>query len=161
MTAPTTQPRPRHTFLKAGHDLYKAAQQLADGGGLPGPTDHLAGLAAECVAKAMLIDFFGSVQEKPSAKPYSPTIESKPGMDRFKATHGHMPVTWDHLVMVLDGRRGAEIRKHIPGQNPFKTPHDKWNESHRYRDGDTLSAERVARHLCATLSLITAYTHAK
>ncbi|WP_063740689.1 hypothetical protein [Streptomyces flavochromogenes] len=161
MTAPTTPTRPRHTFLKAGHDLYKAALQLSNGGALPGPTDHLAGLAAECVAKAMLIDFFGSVQERPTAKPYSPTIENMPGMDKFKAAHGHMPGAWEHLMMVLDGRRGAEIRKHIPRQNPFKTPHDKWHEGHRYVDGDTLSPERVARHLAATLSLITAYDHAK
>ncbi|GAA3377569.1 hypothetical protein GCM10020367_53740 [Streptomyces sannanensis] len=161
MTAPTTPTRPRHTFLKAGQDLYKAALELSNSGGLPGPTDHLAGLAAECVAKAMLIDFFGSVQDSPNAKPYSPVIEGMPGMNKYKASHGHMPGAWDHLMLVANGRRGAEVRKHIPRQNPFKTRSDAWHESHRYLDGDKLPAQRVARHLAAALSLITAYNHAK
>ncbi|WP_424211372.1 hypothetical protein ACN20G_04285 [Streptomyces sp. BI20] len=161
MTAPTPPTLPRHTFLKAGHDLYEAALQLSNGGALPGPTDHLAGLAAECVAKAMLIDFFGSVQDSPDAKPYSRTLLNQQGMNKFKASHGHMPGAWDHLVLLAHGRRGAEIRRHIPRQNPFKTQSDEWNEGHRYRDGATLTSQRVARHLAAALCLITAYRHAK
>lgn len=161
VTAPTTPTRPRHTFLKAGHDLYKAALQLSNGGALPGPTDHLAGLAAECVAKAMLMDFFGSVQDSPDAKPYSPTRASAPGMNKFKAGHGHMPGAWDDLMLLAHGRRGAEILKHIPRQNPFKAQSDEWSESHRYRDGAKLSPQRVTRHLTAALCLITAYDHAK
>ncbi|MGW7327578.1 hypothetical protein ACWGIU_02910 [Streptomyces sp. NPDC054840] len=161
MTAPTTPTPPRHTFLKAGHDHYKAAVELAKGGALRGPTDHLAGVAAECVIKAMLIDFFGSVQDSPEAMPYSPAIMNMPGMNKKKAGHGHMPGVWEHLKLVANGRRGSMILKQIPQQNPFRTASDEWDVAHRYRDGDTLPQQRVTRHLVAALTLITAYETAK
>ncbi|MEU5611128.1 hypothetical protein AB0H03_20735 [Streptomyces sparsogenes] len=171
VTVPTSPPRPPHTFLKAGHDHYRAAKRLTETGPgtLTGPADHLAGLAAECVIKAMLIDFFGSVQDHPHAIPYSPTLKSKLQAEgeltrkqlEKESSHGHLPHVWDQLALLASGRRGAKIQERVPRQNPFSEPSDRWDVAHRYRDGSLISKERVARHLAAALSLITAYELAK
>ncbi|MGW8488402.1 hypothetical protein [Streptomyces sp. NPDC055886] len=156
MTAPTTPPSPPHTFLKAGHDHYKAALQLSQDAKLAGPADHLAGLAAECVVKAMLMDFFNAKQDIPYGKPYSQeTPQDKP------TWHGHMPKVWDHLQLIASGTRGNLIRQQLPTQNPFSTPSDEWDVYHRYRDGDDFDPQRLPRHLATVLVLINAYNSAK
>ena len=159
VTAPPAPTPPPHSFLKAGHDHYKAALRLSQGtqgGALPGPADHLAGLAAECVVKAMLMDFFGAKQDSPYGKPYS---QKTPNDKRVR--HEHMPEVWDHLQLFASGHRGAKIRQRIPTQNPFRTPSDEWDVFHRYRDGDGLPPQRLARHLATALALIHAYDLAK
>ncbi|MFC9678867.1 hypothetical protein [Streptomyces sp. NPDC056948] len=156
MTAPTIPMPPPHTFLKAGHDHYKAALQLSKDAKLTGPADHLAGLAAECVVKAMLMDFFGAKQDTPYGKPYS----QKTPQDR-RTWHEHMPKVWDHLQLIASGHRGSLIRQQLPAQNPFSTPSDEWDVYHRYRDGDGFPSGRLPRHLATVLGLINAYDSAK
>ncbi|MGK5446058.1 hypothetical protein [Streptomyces radiopugnans] len=165
MTAVPPPRQPLHPFLSAGHDHYRAARKLADGGALTGPADHLAGIAAECVIKAMLIDFFGSKQDKPDSIPYSPALRQAPGLSnkaaRKLSEHGHLPEVWSQLHMLANGRRGAVLAQHIPPKNPFEEPRDEWNVAHRYRDGREISRRRVFRHLDAALRLITAYDRMK
>jgi hypothetical protein len=72
-----------------------------------------------------------------------------------------MPEVWDHLQLFASGHRGAKIRQRIPTQNPFRTPSDEWDVFHRYRDGDGLPPQRLARHLATALALIHAYDLAK
>ncbi|MBP0458323.1 hypothetical protein [Streptomyces montanisoli] len=156
MTAPTTPTPPPHTFLKAGHDHYKAALRLSQDDALPGPSDHLAGLAAECVVKAMLMDFFGAKQDTPDGKPYS---QQSPNDKRVR--YEHMPKVWDQLRLIASGHRGNLILQQIPNVNPFSTPSDEWDVFHRYRDGDTFPSGRLARHLATALALINAYESAR
>ncbi|MFD3910755.1 hypothetical protein [Streptomyces sp. NPDC058603] len=156
MTAPTTPTPAPHTFLKAGHDHYNAALRLSQETPLPGPADHLAGLSAECVVKAMLMDFFGAKQDTPYGKPYS----QKTANDK-RMLHEHMPKVWDQLQLIASGHRGNLIRQQIPTLNPFSTPSDEWDVFHRYRDGDTFPPQRLSRHLATALALIHAYESAK
>ncbi|MFD3676456.1 hypothetical protein [Streptomyces sp. NPDC058613] len=157
MTASTPpQPAP-HTFLKAGHDHYKAALRLSEKAPvLPGPADHLAGLAAECVVKAMLMDFFGAKQDSAYGIPYT----QKTANDK-QTKHRHMPEVWDQLQLIASGHRGSLIRQRIPAQNPFSAPSDEWDVAHRYCDGDSLDPQRLPRHMATALALIEAYESAK
>ncbi|MFI2435758.1 hypothetical protein [Streptomyces sp. NPDC018693] len=160
----TPAPAPRHTFLEAGRGHYGAAAQLAKEPKHVGPADHLAGLAAECAVKAMLLDYFGSVQDTPLGIPYSPKIRNRPVPSKTQqkkaekeSLHWHMPDVWNDLMKLADGRRGALILSHLPQDNPFAEATDEWSVDHRYVDGQQISKERVARHLEAARTLIAAY----
>lgn len=167
-TSTSAAPAPRHTFLEAGRGHYDAATQLAKHAKLAGPADHLAGLAAECAAKAMLIDYFGSVQDNgPLSRPYSQSMRSQAqaaatsNRQLKKAVensqHGHMPGVWEHLVKLADGRRGSLIIGCLPQKNPFAGDPDTWDVDHRYVDSQQISKQRVTRHLEAARTLIAAY----
>ncbi|MFH8656303.1 hypothetical protein [Streptomyces afghaniensis] len=160
----TPVPVPRHTFLEAGRGHYGAAAQLAKEPKHVGPADHLAGLAAECAVKAMLMDYFGSVQDTPLGIPYSPKIRNRPVPSKTQqkkaekeSLHWHMPDVWNDLVKLAAGRRGSLILSHLPQDNPFAEAADEWSVDHRYVDGQQISEERVARHLEAARTLIAAY----
>ncbi|MGW3725531.1 hypothetical protein [Streptomyces sp. NPDC000851] len=168
--APTPTPAPAHphSFLEAGHCHYNAATQLAKSPQHFGPADHLAGIAAECAIKAMLLDFFGSVQDTPHGIPYSPAIRNRPTQSQRQADrarkdsqHGHLPHVWDQLLLLASGHRGATVLAHIPQQNPFRESADEWDVAHRYRDSGQISDQRVKRHLAAARTVIAAYQQAK
>ncbi|MGW7019286.1 hypothetical protein ACWGGS_08055 [Streptomyces decoyicus] len=167
--APAPAPTHPHSFLEAGHCHYNAATQLAKSPQHSGPADHLAGIAAECAIKAMLLDFFGSVQDAPHGIPYSPAIRNNPAAPsktqiekaRKASEHGHLPHVWDQLLLLADGHRGAIVLAHVPQQNPFRESADTWDVAHRYRDSSQISDQRVKRHLAAARTVIAAYQQAK
>ncbi|WP_409472454.1 hypothetical protein [Streptomyces sp. HC307] len=151
-----------------GRCHYDAATQLAKSPPLFGSADHLAGIAAECVIKAMLLDFFGSTQDTPLGIPYSPAIRNRPAPSKTQAEkarkaseHGHLPHVWDQLLLLANGHRGATVLAQIPQQNPFREATDEWDVAHRYRDSGQISAQRVKRHLAAARTVIAAYQQAK
>ncbi len=167
--APTPAPAHPHSFLEAGHCHYNAATQLAKSSQHFGPADHLAGIAAECAIKAMLLDFFGSVQDTPDGIPYSPTIRNNPAAPsntqiqraRKASEHGHLPHVWEQLLLLAHGHRGATVLAQVSQQNPFRESADEWNVAHRYRDSGQISEQRVKRHLAAARTVIAAYQQAK
>ncbi|MGW4388469.1 hypothetical protein [Streptomyces sp. NPDC004685] len=164
----TPVPARRHTFLEAGRGHYGAAAELANEPKHCGPADHLAGLAAECAVKAMLIDYFGSVQDTPLGIPYSPKVRNRKADSKSQqkkaekeSLHWHMPDVWDDLVKLAHGRHGSLILSRLPQDNPFAETADEWSVHHRYVDGQQISQERLARHLEAARTLIAAYYHAQ
>ncbi|MEU9730152.1 hypothetical protein [Streptomyces sp. NPDC048002] len=166
---PGTAPAHQHSFLEVGRCHYDAATQLAKSPPLFGSADHLAGIAAECVIKAMLLDFFGSRQDTPLGIPYSPAIRNNPAAPsktqiekaRKASEHGHLPHVWDQLLLLANGHRGATVLAQIPQQNPFRESADEWDVAHRYRDSSQISDQRVKRHLAAARTVIAAYQQAK
>ncbi|MFG2548514.1 hypothetical protein ACGFWF_01015 [Streptomyces sp. NPDC048581] len=167
-STPAPAPAHQHSFLEVGRCHYDAATQLAKSPPLYGPADHLAGIAAECAIKAMLLDFFGSVQDTPLGIPYSPAIRNRPTQSNRQAEkarkdsqHGHLPHVWDQLLLLANGHHGATVLAQIPQQNPFRESTDEWDVAHRYRDSGQISEQRVKRHLAAARTVIAAYQQAK
>ncbi|MFE2487230.1 hypothetical protein ACFXGR_28760 [Streptomyces mirabilis] len=162
-------PTHQHSFLDVGLCHYDAATQLAKSPQLFGSADHLAGIAAECVIKAMLLDFFGSMQDAPLGIPYSPVIRNSPAAPsktqiekaRKASEHGHLPHVWDQLFLLANGHQGATVLAQLPQQNPFRESADEWDVAHRYRDSGQISEQRVKRHLAAARTVIAAYQLAK
>lgn len=148
---------------------YDAATQLAKRPELFGSADHLAGIAAECAIKAILLDFFGSVQDTPLGIPYSPKIRNNPAAPsktqidkaRKASEHGHLPHVWEQLLLLANGHQGATVLAQLPTQNPFRESADEWDVAHRYRDSGQITEQRVKRHLAAARSVIAAYQLAK
>lgn len=167
--SPAPGPAHQHSFLEVGRCHYDAATQLAKSPPLFGSADHLAGIAAECVIKAMLLDFFGSRQDTPLGIPYSPVIRNNPAAPsktqiekaRKASEHGHLPHVWDQLLLLANGHRGATVLAQIPQQNPFRESADEWDVAHRYRDSGQITDQRVKRHLAAARTVIAAYQQAK
>ena len=97
--------------------------------------DHLAGFAAECCLKAILIRFLGAALDQ-WGKPYS-TVGNQ------TVKHGHLPSLWANLSLVATGRAGAQFGTLISGPNPFAA----WDVGDRYLDGSAISQARVQQHV--------------
>jgi hypothetical protein len=111
--------------------------------------DHLAGFAAECALKAILIGFFGiglSAQGIPVEKSGARQIEYR-----------HLPKLWGELAAVASGRAGAKFLAFVSGQNPFRA----WDISDRYRDGSSITAQRAWSHVSAAGQILRLYQEAK
>ncbi|MCC9307581.1 hypothetical protein LN042_10785 [Kitasatospora sp. RB6PN24] len=135
-----------------GH--YSAAV-LADQKQLRGPADHLAGLAAECALKAILMDHLGS-ELNDRGRPYNPALhdaQRRPRQDRKEYEHGHLPDLWGHLEALAVGRVGQLIMSKLPDENHFEG----WDVAGRYADGETIAADTVTRHLTAARTICGAY----
>ena len=98
-------------------DFHRAAVRhcndatfLAEGSRWPN-ADHLAGFAAECALKEMLIAFLGA--QKTSGKPFS-------HVGGIKQEHGHLPALWGEAVALLQGRQMPATAL-LLAMNPFGT----------------------------------------
>lgn len=155
--------------MASGHH-YRSAK-LAAGDQLHISADHLAGLAAECAIKAILLDYLGSrLNEKQRA--YSPDLmipqqqQPPPGsekpkkQDRKEYVHEHLPELWGQLSTIASRRRGREtgpLFMQLIQQNPF---HD-WDVGGRYCDGTAISEEDLTRHMQAAYDLLAAHEQAR
>ena len=160
-------PRPP-AFLAASRHHFDTAK-LASDKQLRISADHLAGLAAECAIKAILVDFLGS-RIKKSGKAYSPDLKAKAqekmqrdNLDRIPEQdywHGHLPDVWGHFTAVVQGRPGRSAGPDFTGllgQNPF----DGWDVAHRYCDDTEITEALVAQHIQAARTLIAAHEQAR
>jgi hypothetical protein len=135
----------RHHYAAAGQ------RHLADGwllhqSGRKASADHLAGLAAECIMKAILLHFLGATM-----RDNRPTV----GPSRSDS-YGHMPGAWDQIALYAQGRAGAQFVSLITSPNPFSD----WNVADRYLDGSQVRIIATHRHLRAADKLSRIYQHA-
>lgn len=149
------------TFGKVSRDHYRAAQLAAADGELRASADHLAGLAAECAIKAILLDFLGSRLRR-SGKPYHPQValpDPTRRESKWSNDHGHLPELWEHLTAIVHRRKDAAagiLFTALIWKNPF----DDWDVANRYSDGATISRHDLDRHLKAAYDLIAAHEQA-
>ncbi|NNN31020.1 hypothetical protein HLK59_11685 [Streptomyces sp. S3(2020)] len=147
-------------FAAASRNHYRAAT-LASEKDLRISADHLAGLAAECAVKAILIDFLGS-RLNARNMPEHPEVKY---LDRSRRTpqwtnkHGHLPELWEHLTAVAHRRRGGgsgALFTQLIWENPFAD----WDVGDRYCDGTAITDTILERHLKAAYDLIAAHEQA-
>ena len=96
--------------------------------------DHLAGLAAECTLKALLVEYLGIVVRS-SGPPLLPD----------GARLGHLPDLWPQIASYVDGRAGAQLTELLADVNPFA----EWRIDDRYADGEDIDETACYAHLQA------------
>jgi hypothetical protein len=94
--------------------------------------DHLAGAAAECGLKAILIDFFGGHADE-SGRPHFGN----------KKMGFHLPRLWAEIATTAQGRSASSFSVLLSEDNPFET----WDIAERYSDGAHISTERTKTHI--------------
>ncbi|WP_406049293.1 hypothetical protein OG280_10590 [Streptomyces virginiae] len=167
MTAATSSPPRPPAFLAASRHHFHTAK-LASDKQLRISADHLAGLAAECAIKAILVDYLGSVIK--SGKAYNGELKAdakekmqREGLEKMPEKdywHGHLPEVWGHFTSVIGKRQARSAGPDFStllGDNPF----DGWNVAHRYCDDAEIPETLVAQHLQAARILIAAHEQAR
>jgi AbiV family abortive infection protein len=107
--------------------------------------DHLAGFAAECSIKAILVRYMGATAA-PGTRPYSLHQNQK-------IAHGHLPKLWNELALLAQGRSGVQLAALTAGRNPFAT----WSVNDRYLDGTAITSTHAREHLVAAATIMRAY----
>lgn len=136
-----------HKYLPSGRNHIRAAEKLQSAAleeqktHLTGPADHLAGVGAECVIKAIMVDFLDCEYETSDKPPNLP--------GNGKARLGHLPRLWDEFVTLAQGRTAL-------GQFLMHTPFQDWVVDDRY-DHTRIKPAALARHVAAARRLLIAY----
>jgi hypothetical protein len=135
-------------FDTAARRHYEDASLLHERRRLPN-ADHLAGFAAECALKSILVGFLGA---KPtSTKPVSHQ-NGKP------IQHGHLPKLWTEVVTALDGRdAGTTFVDLLRAGNPY----DSWSVGDRYDDGVGITDETVTTRIDMVRQILGCLENAK
>lgn len=119
-------------FAGAGRRHLDDAKKLNDDDRLPN-ADHLAGLAAECSLKAILIRGFG-------------VAVGTDGRPTGHAMHGHD--LWVKSRIHVRGRFGSQFFNLLK-----RSPFNNWGVDQRYDDGAAITALIVDAHLLAADSV--------
>jgi hypothetical protein len=120
-------------FNTAARRHYKDAQFLLGGDRWPN-ADHLAGVAAECALKAILLGYFG-VTLNQGGKPIHPQGPKK--------RLGHINELWGELSQIVSGRAGPALTALLAGPAPFAT----WDVADRYSDGSAITELGARAHV--------------
>lgn len=145
--AVSTAPSQRGHFATAGQRHLVDGRHLHSLGRLA-TADHLAGLAAECVLKAILLHFLGATMG-----PIKPATTDPSG----KSVHyGHLPRIWDEVALHANGRAGAQFVALLATPNPYTD----WDITDRYRDGSAITDTTTHKHIQAAEDLGDAYQRA-
>ncbi|MFI9384140.1 hypothetical protein [Kutzneria sp. NPDC052558] len=133
--------------IQVAHFATAARRHYADGDHLfsmqrYASADHLAGFAAECALKVILLQFLGATLVK--GKPVSVIGGGQ------KVPHSHLPPLWDNLPLVASGRGGASFVALMTKPNPFVG----WAVDDRYSDGKHIDPVQVRAHLDAAKQII-------
>ena len=142
-----TPPSRRGHFAAAGQRHLVDGQHLHSRGRLA-TADHLAGLAAECVLKAILLHFLGATMGR-----IKPTTTGPSGTS---VHYGHLPGIWDEVAVHANGRAGAQFVALLATPNPYTD----WNIADRYRDGSTITGAATHKHIQAAADLGRVYQRA-
>lgn len=129
-------------FQAAAERHYRDAELLAAGNRWPN-ADHLAGFAAECALKEMLLRFLGA--QATGGRPYSM-------VNGAKQEHGHLPGLWTQVVALLAGRQSSPTTVLLLMNNPYQD----WSVNDRYQDGSHVSAV-AAGHRVGTAKQLLAH----
>lgn len=143
----STPPSQRSHFAAAGRRHLVDGQHLHSRGRLA-TADHLAGLAAECVLKAILLQFLGATMGPIRPKTRDPSGTS--------VDYGHLPKIWDEVALHANGRAGAQFVALLAVPNPYSD----WDISDRYCDGNAITSTATQKHLQAAVDLGNAYQRA-
>ncbi|MCX2733540.1 hypothetical protein OOZ19_25135 [Saccharopolyspora sp. NFXS83] len=119
-------------FADAADRHYRDAQLLREEQRFAN-ADHLAGVAAECALKAILVGHLGGVVRR--GRPTHP--------QHSDSRYGHLPGLWRELGLISSGRTGSTFHQVITGTNPFL----RWDVAERYSDGSHIDARRADTHL--------------
>lgn len=109
--------------------------------------DHLAGVAAECGLKAILIEHLGGVLSR--GKPAHPT--------RPDARFSHLPGLWGEIAKSARGRSSTAFLTVMIRPNPFQM----WDVAERYSDGRHIDRKRAQHHIDAARLVLGIYQQAK
>jgi hypothetical protein len=134
-------------FDGAANRHFRDALLLEGHGRLPN-ADQLAGFATECALKEILIRFLGAQPTK--GRPMS-TVGGK------QTDHGHLPLLWDEVKVILAGYTGGTTLAAMLTQNPFGT----WSVNDRYNDGRAATSQVVAARLSAARQILGQLQNAK
>lgn len=158
VTASPNSPAQPPAFAEMCRTHYRAAARLTPDKALWPAADHLAGLAAECAIKAILLDFLGSRLNEHD-RPFHPREKIRdPSKKRPHMEHGHLPGLWEQLTALAHRRKDAAagvLFTQLVWENPF----DDWCVTARY--GASITQESLDRHLMAAYDLIAAHEHAR
>jgi hypothetical protein len=128
-------------FVKAARRHFDDASHLYVHQRLPS-ADHLAGFAAECALKVILLQFLGA---------YLNTRGKLASLvNQQEVLHGHLPALWNQLPLVASGRSGARFAALIAQSNPFMH----WRAEDRYLDGSHITGTQVDGHLKAAKDVL-------
>jgi hypothetical protein len=112
---------------------YKDAQFLFGGGRWPN-ADHLAGVAAECGLKTILLGYLGVTLNQRNMPVYGQANRSL----------GHINALWNELPQVVSGRTvGPAFTALLAGQSPFVN----WTIDDRYSDGSAITQQDALGHI--------------
>jgi hypothetical protein len=128
-------------FGSAARRHLADAQLLKQSVRLPN-ADHLAGFAAECALKEILIRFLGA--RSTCGKPVTMSSAGR------RTAHGHLPMLWDEVKHLLAGRAGGNALAALLTHNPFSA----WSVDDRYSDGRASTANAVATRLAAAQQMM-------
>jgi hypothetical protein len=139
----------RQDFSGAARRHYDDATLLASEDRL-GNADHLAGYAAECALKQILIDYLGA--RRTATSPVSDGPDGQP------MKHQHLPDLWGEVGTVVSGRSASSAFANLIGSN---NPFSSWSIHDRYTDGGTASAEVVASRIAMARQIIGSLQNAR
>jgi hypothetical protein len=129
-------------FAAAAGRHYNDAS-LLQGNSMHANADHLAGFAAECGLKAILVGFLGGTLDakgKPSALVSGKSVKY----------NNHLPDLWGQMKIFATGRTASRFAALIGQPNPFV----RWNIADRYEDGKAITAARTSDHLTAARDIL-------
>ncbi|MFI6027887.1 hypothetical protein [Amycolatopsis magusensis] len=135
-------------FGKAARRHFDDAQ-LLHGAGRFANADHLAGVAAECALKAVLMEFLGGTLNQKGR----PSHSARPS----GGAYSHLPGLWSDIAAAAHGRTSAVFSSLISGQNPF----DAWNIAERYSDGEHIDPRRAGGHIDSASRILAIYQRAE
>ena len=127
-------PVPNPDFPAAARRHHQDARLLLDDRRWPN-ADHLAGVAAECGLKAILLGYFGATLGN----------NSRPVWGQPAKPLGHVNHLWNELPLIISGRSAPVFAALIAGPPP--QPFASWDIADRYSDGNTITEQCAREHL--------------
>jgi hypothetical protein len=134
-------PVPNPDFSAAARRHHQDARFLLDDRRWPN-ADHLAGVAAECGLKAILLGYFGATLGN----------NSRPVWGQPAKTLGHVNHLWSELPLIISGRSAPVFAALIAGPPP--QPFASWDIADRYSDGNTITEQYAREHLDMTKKIM-------
>jgi len=128
-------------FLAASHRHFDDATLLNEHQRFPA-ADHLAGFAAECALKAILLGFLGATLG-PKGIPAS-------AVEERTVEHRHLPGLWSQVAQCAAGRNALRFAELVGGPNPFA----RWDIADRYSVCTHINAADVSDHLAAAARVL-------
>jgi HEPN domain-containing protein len=117
-------------FKSAARRHYRDAQYLLDDQRWPN-ADHLAGVAAECGLKAIMLGYLGAKLNQQSKPVWGST------------NLGHVNQFWKELPLIVAGRTAPVFATLVAGPAPFAN----WDVADRYSDGNGITEQCSRDHL--------------
>ncbi|RMH40428.1 MAG: SAM-dependent methyltransferase [Gammaproteobacteria bacterium] len=109
--------------------------------------DHLAGLAAECGLKAVMMAL-------------GMPVDKKSGSPRSKKYRVHLPAIWNAFQQFVANTHGAILALHLSTPSPFAHPHV-WHVAQRYEPQSNFTKAVVDDHLEGLKEVENVYNRAK